>query len=79
MSSSSSGGASGRKARTAGGAAWMCCSFTLNSLVPMNGGRPASISNSTQPSAYRSLRGVSVAAWICSGGMYAGVPRTCPV
>ena len=47
---------------------------------PVNGGCPASISYSTQPSAYRSLRpSSSRSPAACSGLMYAGVPIATPV
>ncbi|MNC92225.1 hypothetical protein D3C83_86120 [compost metagenome] len=43
-------------------------------VLPENGICPVSISNSTQPSAYRSDDGVGIAERICSGAMYSGVP-----
>jgi len=48
----------------------MCWRITAAALVPLNGGWPASISKSTQPSAYWSvLASGSASAAACSGLM----------
>ena len=48
--------------------------------APSNGGRPATHSNSTQPSENTSARAsVERSARACSGAMYCGVPSTVPV
>ena len=47
---------------------------------PVNGGAPVSISYTTQPRAYRSLRPSTPPSSVpCSGLMYAGVPSAIPV
>ena len=74
---------SGTAARTVrsggtGSIAWRASSCWA--VAPPNGGWPASISYSTQPIAYRSLRpSRSRVAAACSGLMYVGVPRAKPV
>ena len=47
-------------------------------LVPGNGRRPVTSSNSTAPSPHTSVRAsTATAERICSGDMYAGVPISC--
>src|SRR5467141_1970609 len=73
-------GTSRRSVRRSGGA-WCCCmSSTAAALGEENGGRPASVSKSTTPSEYRSVRpSMSGAPAACSGLMYSSVPTTKPL
>src|SRR2546426_214624 len=55
-------------------------SSTAAALGEENGGRPASVSNSTIPSEYRSVRpSTSGEPTACSGLMYSSVPTTKPL
>ena len=65
-----------RAARVGGGGASPRCWPTRSG--PRNGGRPVSASNSVAPSAYRSAAAPIGALLICSGDMYASVPRNPP-
>ncbi len=73
----SRGGVSGRDLLTGTGGSAMCLDTTTR-LVPVNGGRPVSISYATTPSAYRSLRPSISSPAACSGLMYVGVPTATP-
>ena len=67
---SSSGGASGRAARSVSGASARIDAMTTGPLEPSCGVRPVTSSNKTTPSAQTSLRGSTlVAERTCSGDM----------
>ena len=58
----------------------MSFAITACPVTPVNGGSPASISYSTAPRLYTSLRASSCrSAVACSGLMYCGVPMLRPV
>ena len=70
-------GAERRRAATVGGGGASPRCWPTRS-GPRNGGRPVSASNSVAPSAYRSAAAPIGALLICSGDMYASVPRKPP-
>jgi hypothetical protein len=62
-------GASGRRLRNGGGGSRTCLANNSCGVAPVKGVEPVSISCSTQPSPYRSLRPSTAPAPICSGLM----------
>ena len=71
---------SGRKSTTTGGGSVRRRAMVRCGVAAAKGASPVSISNSTQPRLYKSLRPSSAAsASACSGLMYAGVPTASPV
>jgi len=53
--------------------------MTACAYSPVNGGRPVTISYSTDPSAQTSARPSTATPRACSGAMYVTVPRVAPV
>src|SRR5688572_24197513 len=79
ITDASAGGTLGRWTLTDSGVCVTCAISSAWALPPVNGGRPASISYATAPSAYRSARWSTCgSAEACSGAMYAGVPNATP-
>lgn len=59
-----------------GGTSRTCWYATETAESPLNGGRPVSNSNSTQPVEYRSERWSTTSPRACSGERYCAVPTT---
>ena len=76
--SSSSRGTSGLVRDGGAGSSRRIAAIRSKTLAPVNAGRPVSISESTQPSAKRSLCGPALSPRTCSGDMYPTVPSTVP-
>ena len=75
----SAGGTDGRFIVTGTGVVVTCAASTCCGAIPLNGGRPQSISYAIAPTAYRSARWSTCgSAAACSGAMYAGVPSATP-
>ncbi len=68
---------SGARLASVGGASSQCARISARPL-PANRRRPVSISNSTTPAAYRSVRASMAPPDDCSGAMYIGVPTAMP-
>ncbi len=79
MTASTAAGTEGRTRRTDGGSPAIILATIVCAVAPVKGGSPVSISYSTAPSEYTSVRPVSVrSAEACSGLMYWGVPTAMP-